>query len=284
MENKELMLDAINGWKDCQVGGNNIMILKAKVKAAKSTIKKWLLMNKKRDLTIDQLEECLEELDKHAATEGWFENLRKTRVSIMSELWRSIRREEQTWRQKSRVKWLNEGDKNTHFFHLMASDRRRRNFIGNFSFNGVVLSDPQSIRQEVFDFFRKKFVSVSWTGPKVEDLQLKRLSTYESRSLDEACSSEEVWEAIKGCEGNKAPGPNGLNLDFFKANWEAIKGDFMNFIHEFHSKGSIVKEINHTFIALIPKIRNPPSLGDFRPISLVGAVYKVLAKVLANRF
>lgn len=43
------------------------------------------------------------------------------------------------------------------------------------------------------------------------------------------------------------------------------------------------KEINATFIVLIAKVLNPVELRDFRPISLVGCIYKLLAKILANR-
>jgi len=52
---------------------------------------------------------------------------------------------------------------------------------------------------------------------------------------------------------------------------------------EFHRNGKLSKGINSTFIALIPKVTCPQRLTDFRPISLVGCMYKVLAKVLANR-
>ena len=52
---------------------------------------------------------------------------------------------------------------------------------------------------------------------------------------------------------------------------------------EFHRNGKLTKGVNSTFIALIPKVVSPQRLVDFRPISLVGCMYKVLAKVLANR-
>jgi hypothetical protein len=52
---------------------------------------------------------------------------------------------------------------------------------------------------------------------------------------------------------------------------------------EFHRNGKLTKGINSTFIALIPKIDNPQKLNDFRPISLVGSLYKILAMVLAYR-
>ena len=85
------------------------------------------------------------------------------------------------------------------------------------------------------------------------------------------------------CDGNKAPGPDGMNLNFIKANWGVIQGDFMRFLHEFYEEGSIVKDLNNTFIALIPKCGSPESMKDFRPISLVSSLYKVLSEILANR-
>ena len=57
----------------------------------------------------------------------------------------------------------------------------------------------------------------------------------------------------------------------------------MRFISEFHRNGRLAKVINSTFVALIPKIDSPQRLNDFRPISLVGSMYKILAKVLACR-
>ena len=45
----------------------------------------------------------------------------------------------------------------------------------------------------------------------------------------------------------------------------------------------MVKKLNCTFLALIPNTRMPLTLKDYRPISLVGSLYKILAKVLANR-
>ncbi|KAK2662856.1 hypothetical protein Ddye_001430 [Dipteronia dyeriana] len=57
----------------------------------------------------------------------------------------------------------------------------------------------------------------------------------------------------------------------------------MNFLMEFYRDGSVVKDLNCTFLALIPKVGKPESIKDYRPINLVGAMYKLLAKVLANR-
>jgi len=87
-----------------------------------------------------------------------------------------------------------------------------------------------------------------------------------------------VWD----CDNFKCPGPDGISLGFIKKIWDMLKDDLMRFLHEFHRNGRLTKGINSTFIALIPKVDSPQRLNDFRPISLVGSLYKILAKVLAN--
>jgi len=57
----------------------------------------------------------------------------------------------------------------------------------------------------------------------------------------------------------------------------------MRFVSDFHRNGKLLRGINNIFISLIPKKDCPQTLNDFRPISLVGSLYKVLAKLLANR-
>lgn len=63
--------------------------------------------------------------------------------------------------------------------------------------------------------------------------------------------------------------------------WEDVKTDFMRVMTKFHANGRIVKGVNCSFIVLILK-KNPGYMLDFRPISLIVCIYKVLAKVLAN--
>lgn len=53
--------------------------------------------------------------------------------------------------------------------------------------------------------------------------------------------------------------------------------------NEFHSVGSFVNSINSTFLVLIPKVMGAKDINAFRPISLVGSIYKLISKVLARR-
>ena len=124
---------------------------------------------------------------------------------------------------------------------------------------------------------------MSWQCPKIVGLGLKKLTSVESMSLEVEFTMDEVWDALNSCDGNKAPGSDGFNLNFFfKANWEVIKKDVMEFFMDFYRDGSKIKRFNNTFLAFILKAVKPESSKDFRLISFVGAMYKVVVKVLAN--
>jgi hypothetical protein len=88
---------------------------------------------------------------------------------------------------------------------------------------------------------------------------------------------------VKGLNRYKAPGSDGLTFAFFQDCWDAIKIDLMGVFQDFHTHSKFVKSINATFIALISKKLGAVDVKDFRPISLVSGVYKIIAKVLTNR-
>lgn len=94
---------------------------------------------------------------------------------------------------------------------------------------------------------------------------------------------EELKEAVWGCAGDKSPGPDSVNILFIKIFWEFLKADFRRMADEFHENGVWPRGLNASFIALIPKVDSPQGLNEFRPISLVNCIYKVISKVLANR-
>lgn len=85
------------------------------------------------------------------------------------------------------------------------------------------------------------------------------------------------------CASDKAPGPDGFPMSFYQNFWEMLKVDIMNTIRHFHEHQVFEKSLNATFVALIPKKTEAVELRDFRPISLIGGVYKIITKLLAER-
>ena len=84
-------------------------------------------------------------------------------------------------------------------------------------------------------------------------------------------------------EGDKAPGPNGFTMAFIHKCWRVVEADVMAVFKHFHKYSVFEKSLNASFLTLIPKISSAVNIKDFRPISLVGSIYKLLSKVLANR-
>ena len=83
--------------------------------------------------------------------------------------------------------------------------------------------------------------------------------------------------------GTRPPGPDGFSLAFWQFCWDFVKDEVLGFFKDFYERGKFVRSLNSTFLVLIPKKCGAEDLSDFRPISLVGGLYKLLAKVLANR-
>ncbi|GKV49436.1 hypothetical protein SLEP1_g56186 [Rubroshorea leprosula] len=122
-----------------------------------------------------------------------------------------------------------------------------------------------------------------WNRPKPAGVSFRQISEEKKEWLERPFSTEEIEEGLRCCERTKAPSPDGYNFNFLKFAWNILKEDFVSFFNEFHRNGRLVRGLNSSFLTLIPKKHNPTELKDYRPISLIGCVYKLLAKVLANR-
>ncbi|GKV49607.1 hypothetical protein SLEP1_g56348 [Rubroshorea leprosula] len=125
--------------------------------------------------------------------------------------------------------------------------------------------------------------SKEWQRPVLDGIEFKKISTEEGSMLEAPFKEEEVKQAVWSCESSKAPRPDGFNFKFIKEMWEVIKGDILGFVDDFQKHGKLVGGVNSSFIVLIPKVDNPQKIEEFRPISLVGVMYKVIAKLLAHK-
>ena len=72
-------------------------------------------------------------------------------------------------------------------------------------------------------------------------------------------------------------------MTFWLFCWDVVKPEILGLFREFYLHGTFQRSLNSTFFLLIPKKEGAEDIRDFRPITLVGSVYKLLAKVLANR-
>jgi hypothetical protein len=93
----------------------------------------------------------------------------------------------------------------------------------------------------------------------------------------------EVELALSQMHPLKSPGPDGFAACFYQKSWATVKTEVCVAVLDFLNNGNFVNELNATHIALIPKKKNSSELTDYRPISLCNVLYKLIAKVIANR-
>ncbi|XP_042467517.1 uncharacterized protein LOC122050697 [Zingiber officinale] len=117
----------------------------------------------------------------------------------------------------------------------------------------------------------------------VSSLHGTKLSQAQASSLKAAITEEEIKKTLFSIGTDKAPGLDGYNAKFFMAAWDNIGADFIEVIREFFTNGQLLKQWNHTLIALIPKSDHAPKVMDFRPISCCTIFYKVISKLLVAR-
>ena len=178
---------------------------------------------------------------------------------------------------------LKRGDNNTKFFHKMANSNRRRNFMKRVEVGDVIHEDTSAIRDNLVCFYENLYQETEAWRPSVDGLDFHSIGADEASLLERKFDREEVFLVLKDLQGDKAPGPDGFSMAFFHRCWEVVGDEVMGFFEEFHTHCKFEKSLNATFIALIPKKRDALNIRDYRPISLVGCMYKLLSKVLANR-
>jgi hypothetical protein len=96
-------------------------------------------------------------------------------------------------------------------------------------------------------------------------------------------TKEEIDEVVKHMSPDKAPGPDGFTGLFLKCCWNTIKEDIYDLCFQFYEGKLDLESINMGYITLIPKVATPAGVNDYRPITLLNCVLKILTKLLANR-
>ncbi|XP_035830908.1 uncharacterized protein LOC118480263 [Helianthus annuus] len=128
-------------------------------------------------------------------------------------------RKSRDMKQRSRIKWAQEGDENTNFFHAMVNCRKASNSIHGLEVNGSWVSKPTLVKKEIFRFFKKKFEEDWADRPRLICADIKKISVADSEFLSARFSKEEIKRAIFDCGDDRAPGPDGISFRLIKRFW-----------------------------------------------------------------
>ncbi|KAH9802749.1 reverse transcriptase domain-containing protein [Citrus sinensis] len=176
------------------------------------------------------------------------------------------------WKQRAKSIWLKEGDMNSRYFHAMASARKKQNTIEKLrNAQGQWCTTPEDISEIIHKYFTHIFSSERGS------------CAAQNHSLMEPFSPADVREAIFSMHPDKSPGPDGMNPAFYQNFWSIVGDEVSAACLSYISHCEFPANLNETTVILIPKTPNPESITDFRPIALCNVLYKIVAKMLANR-
>eukprot|EP00253_Pinus_taeda_P005215 PITA_05215 len=260
-----------------------------KLRHLKQAIKAW---NKSKFGNIldarKNLEQNMCDLQQTIITEGRTDELANKEHSLWMELEARRLQEEILWKQKSRIRWLKEGEKNTKFFHRSTIQRRMHN---NIAFINNNQGDRIEKHEDIEKAFRDHFQEALKEQPGSCEAAIKAFTKHvpkiitedQNQNLLKQVTMQEVDEAMAQLKDGKAPGPDGFTGNFFHEFWDLISSEVWDLVEESRSMHWVLPSLNSTFIALVPKGKEANTPDKFRPIALCNVIYKLISKVVANR-
>ncbi|KAM0025678.1 putative RNA-directed DNA polymerase [Helianthus debilis subsp. tardiflorus] len=230
-------------------------MLSSRLKEVKSAIKPWCRKLRLRDREIIcDLAKKIDSLDMKAETTVLSEEEVQSREIWVNKMVELEENNLEDLKQRAKVKWLTEGDENSSFFHGIIKSHKKRNRINGLVFNETWISQPESLKEEVKNYFEALFKEENHHRPTFINNGFKVLSLDQSALLVKRFSKEEIKEAVWACGGDKAPGPDGFTFSFIRHFWEIMEEDFVKALDHFYVHGELSRGCNSSFITLIPKV------------------------------
>nr|GEY81447.1 hypothetical protein [Tanacetum cinerariifolium] len=156
--------------------------------------------------------------------------------------------------QKTKLDWISKEDRNTKFFHKVIKSKENLNKI-------------TSVCNAKGEYFEGN----------------EKISHDDAEYMVRDVTEEEIKEEMFGIQDNKAPGPDGYTLSFFKKAWKVIGKDICLAIQDFFKNGKLLGELYATIISLILKVQQPNKISNFRLIACCNVLYKCISKILTTR-
>eukprot|EP00253_Pinus_taeda_P005552 PITA_05552 len=232
-------------------------IWECKLKNTKNALKEWVKQHYKEPENVKaEIKNKLKETHRKIEENGLSQEDKALESDIYYQLYRVNREEEQKWRIKSRQLWLHGGDKNTAFFHKQATVRK----VGN---NVTMINDEEGCPQKSQEAI-KQIASAYYNTPLTETKETKDYSDLLQHmpkginedinaNLTKEINEEEIHDAIWALQPDKAPGPDGFPICFYRTYWGIIKKYLVKILRWVQRKWKIGGFTNATHLALIPK-------------------------------
>ncbi|KAJ3708440.1 hypothetical protein LUZ61_012145 [Rhynchospora tenuis] len=211
------------------------------------------------------------------------------------------------WKQRSRLQWENEGDRNTRFFHTVATNRRRHNLITMVKKDdGQLTGEEKIIREKFLQYFRDLYCpsapnSNASNTDQMGQMDHNRLETVQNifetlqqspaatipdsahRKLSALPDYHEVKNVLFQMGPDKSSGPDGVTARFLQENWHILGYEIVSQLKKVFQTEEVPDDWLKCRVTLILKTEEPQTPAEYRPISVGNIFYRLVMKIVATR-
>ncbi len=258
-----------------------------KIKVQEASIVFGVERAKKRKEYINKLQSEIEKIKK-LESEGVIVDLNK-KEDIQSKISEYYKEKDDGYLIRSKIKWIEEGEKSTKFFFNLEKSRQSSNVIRQIKDkNGNLQTEDNDILKAASDFYKNLFTTKNIDQSKIDEYLndtnfINKLTEPQKNDCDKEITEQEIEKVIKNLKIEKSPGCDGLTPEFYKKLWPEFKDLFISMLHETYRCGELPYTLRKALLALLFKKGDNTLLKNYRPISLTNYDYKILCFVLANR-
>ncbi|KAL2078927.1 hypothetical protein ACEWY4_024671 [Coilia grayii] len=172
------------------------------------------------------------------------------------------------------------------FFNLECKNGQRKIIHALRGEDGEILSDSAGIRVRAVNFYKELYkcdIAQDQATDKAFLCDLPKVSEEANTALGRVLTLEELERALQSMESGKAPGVDGLPVDFYKSFWPVLGTDVLAVLKDSIARGKLPLSCRRAVLTLLPKKGDLTDIRSWRPVSVLCSEYKLLSKVLANR-
>nr|GFC64630.1 RNA-directed DNA polymerase, eukaryota [Tanacetum cinerariifolium] len=199
---------------------NGLIRFKNELQDLKKIIRSWIKDKKLQPSgAINSIKEDLIDIDKNLDSENVSDEILLKRMELTRKLHDINQMEARDYVQKSKIKWVIEGDENSKFFHGIVNKKRSQLSIRGVFVDGDWNTDPKVVKDVFKDHFTTCFKQPAHGRLKLNISFPNRLSIDQVSDIDRSVSRDEIRVAVWNCGENKSPSPDGYTFEFFRRYW-----------------------------------------------------------------
>jgi len=152
--------------------------------------------------------------------------------------------------------------------------------------DGSLKTPPADILRVFTDYMRRKYDHIQVNEERMRHMMncgLNLIPSAANTTLEESITMEELFQAVKQGKANKAPGQDGICLEFIKKAWDVTKCDLLEVMNNIYRDAIISDQQNHGILVCLPKKPDPTRIENYRSLTLMNTDYKPFTLIIVNR-